>query len=110
VELRRAIPLWLAAAAALAVLAPLPDPLRLIAVGAFLLAAPGLALVGLLRLRDPFAEVVIAVALSLTADLLVAEAFVISGHFWATGAVLMLAALCVCGVGGQLVAAESSAA
>jgi hypothetical protein len=80
----------------------LPDHLRLPVVLVFLLAGPGLAVVPLLRLTDPFAELVIAAGISLTADLLVAEAFVLSSRFSGTGALLALVALCPIGVGLQI--------
>lgn len=94
--------LGLAALAALAVLAPLPDPLRLPIVLVFLLVAPGLALVGFLRLGDPFAELVVGAGISLTVDVLVSEAFVVTSRFWATGVIIVLVALCVSAVGVQL--------
>ena len=64
--------------------------LRPAAVFAFVLIAPGAALVRLLPLRDPLERVVLAVALSASLATLLAEAAAI-GHFWHPTA--MLAAL-----------------
>ena len=68
--------------------------LRPAAVFAFVLIAPGAALVRLLPLRDPLERVVLAVALSASLATLLAEAAAI-GHFWHPTAMLaVLAAAC----------------
>ena len=68
--------------------------LRPAAVFAFVLIAPGAALVRLLPLRDPLERVVLAVALSASLATLLAEAAAI-GHFWHPTAMLAaLAAAC----------------
>jgi len=68
--------------------------LRPAAVFAFVLIAPGTALVRLLPFRDPLERVVLAVALSASLATLLAEAAAI-GHFWHPTAMLaVLAAAC----------------
>jgi uncharacterized membrane protein len=68
--------------------------LRPAAVFAFVLIAPGTALVRLLPFRDPLERVVLAVALSASLATLLAEAAAI-GHFWHPAAMLaVLAAAC----------------
>ena len=68
--------------------------LRPAAVFAFVLIAPGTALVRLLPLRDPLERAVLAVALSASLATLLAEAAAI-GHFWHPTAMLAaLAAAC----------------
>lgn len=87
----------LAVAAAVAATLPLPEALRLVAVLPFLFFGPGLAFVWLCRLRDPFAEVVVAVALSMAIDIAVAEPLILAGAWSAPAAIGTLAALTVVG-------------
>lgn len=98
----RRISLALAAAAVAAAFGAGPDALRLATVLPFLVVAPGLAVVPLLHLRDPYAEAVLTVAASLTIDVAVSETLVLTGAFSAPGAIVLLAAACVCGVGTQI--------
>lgn len=71
----------LAAATALLVAFDAQTPLRPWITLAFLLICPGMAFVALLRLRDPIAEVVLAVTLSLVLELAVAS-IMVYGNFW----------------------------
>jgi hypothetical protein len=68
--------------------------LRPAAVFAFVLVAPGTALIRLLPLHDPLERAVLAVALSASLATLLAEAAAI-GHFWHPAVILAaLAAAC----------------
>jgi hypothetical protein len=86
--LRTAVILLSGVAALLAVAADLPTPARATAVFWFVCACPGLAWVRLLRLRDPLAEFVLGVALSLVAATLAAEALVLL-RMWSPTAILV---------------------
>jgi hypothetical protein len=75
---------WLLAGCAVATLLPLGDPVRPLLVVSFLLVGPGLALVRLLGLDDLLATAVLAVATSVTAGTLLAQAMVYAG-WWSPG-------------------------
>lgn len=75
------------AATSLAVVTHAPTPLRACLVFSFVCAGPGLAWVGLLRLRDPLAEGVLGVALSLVAATLLSEGLVLV-RLWSAPAIL----------------------
>jgi hypothetical protein len=96
----RSLPLALAAAALAAILGPAGEALRTATVLPFLLLAPGLSLIPLLRAGERLAELMLGIALSLTLDLLVAQMMLAVG-WHPTAAVVALAALCACGVALQ---------
>jgi hypothetical protein len=75
-------------AALLAQTLHLPTPVRAPLIFAFVLACPGLAWVGLLRLREPLAEFVLGVALSLVAATLASEALALL-RLWSASAILL---------------------
>jgi hypothetical protein len=94
----RALPLALAAVAMAATAAPVGGTVRLAAVLPFLVLAPGLSLSWLLRLGEGLGKLVLGIALSLTLDLLVAQAMAVAVG-WRPGAgIAALAAICLCGV------------
>ena len=78
-----------AAGAGVASAAAVPAAIRAPVVLWFLLACPGMAYVRLLRLRDELAEWMLAVALSLALDLLVASAMLYAGS-WAPDRILLV--------------------
>jgi hypothetical protein len=82
-----------------ATIAPVGDA-RLVAVLPFLVLAPGLSLIPLVRLGDRLAQLVLGVALSLTLDLLVAQVMLVVG-WHPEAAVAVLAELCLLGVALQ---------
>jgi hypothetical protein len=94
--------LWLAAAAVVAAAAPLPSGVRIAILMAFLLLGPGLALSPLIELRDRFSVLLVGVALSLAIDIGVATAMVLADRWMPVTAVVLLAAVCMSGVGLQL--------
>jgi hypothetical protein len=96
----RALPLALAAVALLATVAPAEGAVRLAAVLPFLILAPGLALIPLVRLGERLAQLVVGIALSLTLDLLVAQVMLAVGWHPAA-AVAALAGMCLAGVALQ---------
>ncbi len=75
-------------AALLAQTLHLPTPIRATLIFWFVLACPGLAWVGLLRLREPLAEFVLGVALSLVAATLASEALALI-RLWSPAAILL---------------------
>jgi hypothetical protein len=97
----RALPLALAAAALAATLAPAREGLRMAAVLPFLVLAPGLSLIPLLRPDERLAGLVFGVALSLTLDLLVAQAMALAVGWRPAAGIAALAAICVGGVALQ---------
>ncbi len=70
----------------------------------FVLVCPGMALVHVLRLRDPVAELSLAVALSLALDTLVASAFLYAGRWSPDGTLTVLIAIAAVGAGADLIA------
>ncbi len=76
-----------------------PQPLRPVIAFWFLLVCPGMALVRLLRLKEALAEWILAIALSLAIEALVAGLMVFTG-LWSPGA--GLAALVVISLAGAL--------
>jgi hypothetical protein len=89
---RAALVLASAAAALLAVGTDLPAPLRAPLVFWFVCACPGLAWAAMLRLREPLAEFVLGVALSLVAATLASEALVLL-RLWSPVAILVFLAV-----------------
>jgi hypothetical protein len=86
------------------------SPVRVVVVLWFLLAAPGMAIVGLLGLADAVAEVALAPALSITLATAVAAIGVYSG-LWAPGATLAVLIAITIGAGAATLrrARESAA-
>lgn len=78
-------------AAILAAWLAVPQPARWVLVGWFLVVCPGMALVRLLRLEERTAEWMLAVAVSLSLDMVVGEAMVYAG-MWSPLAGLLLIA------------------
>jgi uncharacterized membrane protein len=70
------------------------NPVRVIAVYAFALTAPGVALVRLLPLRDFLERAVLAVALGMSLAALIAEAFAIGHILGPTLVLVSLATIC----------------
>jgi hypothetical protein len=93
---------------AVVVAAGVGPPVRPVVVLWFLAAAPGLALVPLLRLGDRLGEIVLVLALSVGCDLAVAL-LLFWLDAWTLGAALtVLAAVCVAGAVAQLVVLRSA--
>jgi hypothetical protein len=97
----RRLPLALAVAAVAVMLVPAGDGIRIVAVLPFLVLAPGLSLIPLLRLGDRLAELVLGVALSLSLDLLVAQVMVYADGWRPEAGVVAIAGICLCGVALQ---------
>lgn len=76
---------------------PTVEPLRLLVVGGFLLAAPGLVLVWLLRLTDPLAATVVAGGASLVLLTSSAQVALYTGSWEPTGVVLWICGLTLAG-------------
>jgi uncharacterized membrane protein len=72
----------------LAVLSDAPAVLRVPAVLAFALAAPGMSLVSLLRLRDPLVEAMLVLAASIAVVIMVSYGMVMWGS-WTTTPLLV---------------------
>jgi hypothetical protein len=68
----------------------------------FLAIAPGFALIGLLRLSDPWLRAALVLALSLSIDAIVGGVLSYTGSWSPTAAMLILTALSVTGVFGQV--------
>ncbi len=106
---RVAVPALIVAAALGSVALALLDTggaVRHVLVLGFLLLGPGLALAGLLELRDPVAELTIAVALSIAIDGLVAGVGLYA-HAWSPERTLVIvAAVAIAGSAAQLVRAR----
>jgi hypothetical protein len=91
-----------AMAAGFLVVSDADGPIRPIVTLWFLLLCPGMAFVRLLRLKEGFYEIVLAVTLSVCLDLLVAGAMLYAGY-WSTARILaILISLCSVGVLCQL--------
>ena len=84
-----------AIAAAALVLADAQSGLRAFVVGPFLLCAPGLAVIGLIGIRDPLEHVVLAIAVSVALDIFISLAMLYGGFWSPATAVTGLAALVV---------------
>ena len=77
------------------------SPLRLIAVGWFLTVCPGLAIVGLIGLRDPWLALAVVPALSFAVDVFVGGILSYTGLWSPAAGILILVAICVCGAVAQ---------
>jgi len=91
-------------AAVIVVVADLVTPFRAVIAFWFLLICPGMAFVGLLGLSDRLTELILAIALSLTLDTIVAMAMVYAGVWSPIGGLLALAGQSTVGVVLQVVA------
>jgi uncharacterized membrane protein len=98
-----------AAVTCLLALADLRLPFRPLIAFWFLLICPGMAFMPLLRLRDTFATVTLAVALSLALDTIVAGTLMYTSGWSPTTSLLILAALSVVGVLLQMRSARHGA-
>jgi hypothetical protein len=102
--LRRA-PELIVASSALAmlegVIATGTSPLRLLAVAWFLTVCPGLAIVGLIGLRDPWLALAVVPALSFAIDVFVGGILSYTGLWSPAAAILVLVALSVAGAVAQ---------
>jgi uncharacterized membrane protein len=101
-EWRRAWPaviLISTVAAGVASLLSLPPAVRAPLVLWFAAMCPGLALVRLLHFDDRLIEVVLAVALSIAVDGIVAAAFLYSGHWSPPAIMASLIAITICALG-----------
>jgi hypothetical protein len=77
------------------------SPVRTLLVACFLIVAPGLAVVGLLRLRDPWLQAALVPALSLSIDAIVGGALSYTGLWSPAAAILILVGLSALGAFGQ---------
>lgn len=84
-----------AVAAVALVVADAGGAARHVVVLAFLMLGPGLAVVGLLRLGDPVAELAIGVALSVVIDGLVASASMYAGVWSPEGFLIAVAGIAI---------------
>ena len=82
----------------LAVFSGYLQPLRVTLVFAFMLVCPGMAYIRLLRLRDPLVELVLAVALSLALDTLVAMVLLYVGPWSPANGLLGLISISLIGL------------
>ncbi len=98
-DLRQRAVLALTALALLALVPGLPVPLRAVLAVPFFLVGPGLAWIRRLPVDQPVEQGAVAVAVSLTADVLVAEALLYAG---VSGAGPVLAVLVALAAGGVL--------
>lgn len=78
-----------------------PSPLRTALVVWFLAVCPGLAVIGLLRLRDPWLEVALVPALSFAIDVIVGGILSYAGLWSAAAAIVILVAISVSGALAQ---------
>jgi hypothetical protein len=78
-----------------------PSTLRTAQVVWFLAVCPGLAIVGLLRLRDPWLEAALVPALSFSIDVIVGGVLAYSGLWSASTAILILIVISVSGALAQ---------
>jgi uncharacterized membrane protein len=89
-------------AAVLVAASGLADPaVRTVAVVLFLALAPGLALVGLLRIPDAWRELAMVIGASLALDLVVASAFAYAGERSSGPVLAVLVGLVLLGSGAQ---------
>ena len=95
-----AITLTVAALAVATVVSP-GEPATLALTLAFLLLCPGAALVGLLRIPDPWVVLTASVALSLALDVAVSGTLAYAGAWSPTAAFLILGAISLVGSGLQ---------
>jgi hypothetical protein len=99
------LPVLILASSALAMLEGVvvtgASPLRTALVIWFLAVCPGLAIVGLLRLQDPWVVAALVPALSFSIDIVVAGALSFAGLWSPAAAILILVAVSVAGALAQ---------
>jgi hypothetical protein len=100
--LRPAVVAALSVGAVLAAAAAVDPVVRVIALLLFLIFGPGLALVGLLRLRDVWRELSLVIGVSLALDLVVVSAFAYGGNRSSGTALAVLIGIAVIGAVGQV--------
>lgn len=93
--------------AGVAVYGALGAPLRPLFTLWFILVCPGMAFIRLLRLRTPVAEWTLAIALSLALDTIVTMILLYSGAASAEGALIVLIAISLAGVGLQVMRVQA---
>jgi uncharacterized membrane protein len=92
----------LCAAVAGAVFAPAAPPVRTVVLLLFFVLAPGLALVGLLRIREPWQELALVIGVSLAVDALVAGGLAYAGDGSSTQVLEVLLGIGAVGAVAQL--------
>jgi hypothetical protein len=105
VTARAWVPVLIMASSALAMLEGVVgsgvSPVRTVVVIWFLAVCPGLGIVGLLRLRDPWVVAALVPALSLSIDVIVAAFLSYAGLWSPDAAILILVAVSVAGALAQ---------
>lgn len=91
-----------AAALSVAVASGIDSTLRTVLALWFLGACPGLAFIGLLRLRDPWMEASLTLALSFSIDVLISAAVAYGMGWSADLALLLIVAVSLIGAGLQI--------
>jgi hypothetical protein len=89
--------------ALIAVAASIDPFARVVALLLFMVFGPGLALIGLLGIRDVWRELSLVIGVSLALDLVVVSALVYGGNRSSTVALLILVGIAAAGAAGQLV-------
>jgi hypothetical protein len=85
----------------------IPEPVRWVVVGWFLIVCPGMAVVRLLRLQEPAAEWMLAFAVSISLDMIVSEVMVYAGLWAPSAGLLIIAAITVLAVAIPLLLAPA---
>jgi uncharacterized membrane protein len=78
------------------------SPARTILSLGFMLICPGMAFVRLLRIEDPITELTLALALSISLDMFVSEAMVLSRHWLPVWGSIILIVIALIGASIQL--------
>ncbi|PZS14549.1 MAG: hypothetical protein DLM57_14315 [Pseudonocardiales bacterium] len=92
--------------AGILVLCDITSPLRPVLTLWFLCVCPGMALVGLMRVDEPFAEVTLIIALSLALDTITAGTMLYAGWWSPPWTLIILLVVSVGGAGAQLMIAR----
>ena len=106
------IPLWpiiiivSAIGAGVAMFLNIETPIRTVIGFWFLLICPGMAYVQLLEIKECFTELVLAIALSIAMNTIIAEALVLAKFWSPLRGLLVLIALCVAGTTLQIIKAH----
>ena len=100
--LRPALVLLLCALGAGATISGLAPGIRVVALLLFLIFGPGVALVGLLRIGEPWRELTLVIGVSLAVDLVVATVLAYSGVRGSGAALAVLIGIAVGGAGAQV--------
>ncbi len=91
----------------LAVVSGIETPARPLITFWFMLVCPGMAFVRLLRIEERFAELILAIALSIALDTIVAEAMVLNRLWSPKWGLFVLICLSLVGAGLQIIQAFS---